>query len=76
MYGGFTVYAYFWAKAALKAEAMIEKGTDDIFYKNKIATAKFYFSKLLPRTLTLEQTIRNGCEDLMSIPADEMSLSF
>ena len=74
MFAGYTFMAYFWARAALVAENTINEGSEDIdFYQAKLATAKFYFSKLLPRTATLELTIKAGAEDLMRIDDDAFS---
>lgn len=58
MYSGYVVIAYFLAHSAAAALA----GTDNEFHRAKIDTARFYFSRLLPRTLTLAATIRSGVD--------------
>ncbi len=74
MFAGYTVFAYFWAKAALISEEKIKgKATDSDFYQAKIATANFYFAKILPRTHTLEATIKAGSNTLMAINDNEFS---
>ena len=75
MFAGYTALAYFWAQAAVISQTALDNGTSEAdFYKAKLATAKFYFSKLLPRTATLELTIKAGVEDLMAI--DDAHFSF
>jgi alkylation response protein AidB-like acyl-CoA dehydrogenase len=74
MFAGYTVFAYFWAKAAVVSEEKI-KGNDkeSEFYQAKIDTAHFYFAKLLPRTKTLEATIIAGSAPLMAMNEDSFS---
>ena len=55
MYSGYVVVAYFMVRSMAAALA-----GDDDFYREKIDSARFYFAKLLPRTLTLAATIRAG----------------
>ncbi len=45
---GHLVFAYFWARMAKLA--LDQQGNGDTFYKAKLATARFYFAKLLPET--------------------------
>ncbi len=75
MFAGYTVFAYFWARAAVIAQARINAGTDETaFYQAKLATAEFYFSKLLPRTESLALTIKAGSDCLMNIDDDAFYL--
>lgn len=68
MYSGYILLGYFWARAAKVALHTLAKGTDDAgFYQAKIATARFYFERILPRTRTLKSTISSGAENLMSL---------
>jgi len=55
---GHLVFAYFWARMAKVALAKLDSG--DPFYKAKLATARFYFAKLLPETAGLIRTARAG----------------
>ena len=66
---GYVAYAWLWARMAQVAQ---QKRTDDEgFYGAKIATADFYFHRLLPRILSLEQSIRAGSASLFSLSADQ-----
>ncbi|NDC60644.1 MAG: acyl-CoA dehydrogenase [Betaproteobacteria bacterium] len=62
---GHLVFGYFWARMAQIALQEIAKGNTDPFYKAKIQTARFYFAKLLPETVSLMQTARAGSDVLM-----------
>ncbi len=65
---GHFVYGYFWARMAKLA---LEKAaTGDKFYVAKLATARFYFARLLPETASLMRTARSGAQSLMSLEAE------
>ncbi len=42
----------------------------DPFYKAKLATARFYFAKLLPETASVFRTARAGSGVLMELEAE------
>ena len=72
MFSGYLLFAYYWAKAAVTAEAKLAAGTTDTdFYNSKVKTAEFFFSKMLPRVETYEASIANGGGSLMSMTEDE-----
>jgi alkylation response protein AidB-like acyl-CoA dehydrogenase len=62
---GHLVFAYFWARMAKVALAKVDGG--DPFYKAKLATARFYFAKLLPETAMLIRTARAGAKPMMDM---------
>jgi hypothetical protein len=62
---GHLVFAYFWARMAKVALAKVDGG--DPFYKAKLATARFYYAKLLPETASLIRTARTGLKPLMEM---------
>ncbi|MBT9525939.1 MAG: acyl-CoA dehydrogenase C-terminal domain-containing protein, partial [Rhizobacter sp.] len=62
---GHLVFAYFWARMA--KVALEKQGSGDPFYKAKLATARFYFAKLLPETASLIRTARAGLAPLMEM---------
>jgi hypothetical protein len=47
--------------------ALAKQGSGDPFYKAKLATARFYFAKLLPETAALIRTARAGLPALMEM---------
>ena len=65
---GHLVYAYLFARMAKISFA--NKSSSDPFYQAKLATARFYFDKLLPETATLIRQARAGSKSLMAMPAE------
>ncbi len=62
---GHLVYAYFFARMARIA---IDKASGgDRFYQAKLATARFYFARLLPETAMLIRQARSGAASLMAM---------
>ena len=62
---GHLVMGYFWARMA--KVALEKQGSGDPFYTAKLATARFYFAKLLPETASLIRTARAGLKPLMEM---------
>jgi hypothetical protein len=62
---GHLVYSYLWARMARVA---LDAGEGD-FYKAKLATARFYFAKLLPETAFQIRSARAGSASLMELDA-------
>ncbi|KFE57518.1 acyl-CoA dehydrogenase C-terminal domain-containing protein [Pseudomonas syringae] len=66
---GYTAYAWMWARMAAVAQARYVE--DEAFYGGKLATAQFFFDRLLPRTLSLEASICAGSDSLYGIRDDQ-----
>ncbi|WP_061240811.1 acyl-CoA dehydrogenase C-terminal domain-containing protein [Ectopseudomonas composti] len=66
---GYVAYAYMWARMA--AVAQRKQSEDAAFYSAKLATAEFFFARLLPRTLSLEASIRAGSQSLYGLAAEQ-----
>ena len=64
---GHLVFAYLWARMAKVALAKQDSG--DTFYIAKLATARFYFARLLPETASLIRTARAGSASVMELDA-------
>jgi alkylation response protein AidB-like acyl-CoA dehydrogenase len=62
---GHLVFAYFFARSA--KIALAKQGAGDPFYTAKLATARFYFAKLLPETAGLIRSARSGVAPLMAM---------
>ena len=69
---GHLTYAWLWARMAEVAYAKLDTASDD-FYKAKIATARFYFAKLLPEVESLKATIKGGAKPLMSLEDEQFA---
>ncbi|WP_372748297.1 acyl-CoA dehydrogenase C-terminal domain-containing protein, partial [Litorivivens sp.] len=68
MYIGYLTLAWCWGKAAMAAHNALANGTDDqAFYESKLATAEFYFERLLPRTTVHAMTIKASSDSLMKL---------
>jgi alkylation response protein AidB-like acyl-CoA dehydrogenase len=71
MYSGYVTLAYMWATIARVAQKKLNEGTtEEDFYKAKLVTARFYFTRILPRTLTHANTMVAGADTLMDLDAD------
>jgi hypothetical protein len=66
-YSGYVVLAYWWARSVAAADA---SGHSDAFKQSKRETARFYFARILPRTLTHAAAIESGAAPLMAMEAD------
>jgi alkylation response protein AidB-like acyl-CoA dehydrogenase len=64
-YSGYVCLAYFWARSVAAADASTQSTA---FKEAKRHTARFYFARLLPRTLTHAAAIRAGAENLLAMP--------
>jgi alkylation response protein AidB-like acyl-CoA dehydrogenase len=62
---GHLCFAYFFARMA--KIALAKKDSGDPFYAAKLATARFYFAKLLPETASLIRSARSGVAPLMAM---------
>ena len=71
MYSGYIVLAYLWADMARVAFAKKDAGSDDPYYESKIETAKFYFARILPRTLSHKVMVEAGVDTLLSLDEEK-----
>ena len=66
---GYTAMAFVWAKMAqvslLQQESNGESGVD--FYQSKLHTARYFFTRLLPRRLSLIASAKSGSDCLFAI---------
>jgi hypothetical protein len=66
MYSGYALLTYFWARMAFVAHEQLQRG-DDPFLSGKIATARFYAARILPRAEAHKRAIEAGSGVLMNI---------
>ena len=62
---GYVTYAYLWSKMASTAKARQEADPD--FYSAKLATARFFFDRVLPRIKGLDACLRGGADSLYGL---------
>ncbi len=60
---GHLVFSYFWARMA--RVALDNASSGDAVYRAKLATARFYFAKLLPETASTIRAARTGAKLMM-----------
>ena len=70
MLAGNVAGAWLMAKAALAAQRCIDEGDGDSFYAHKIATARFFAERILPRSLSQRDMVKAGSAAVMAIAAD------
>ena len=66
-YSGYVVLAYWWARSVAAAKA---SDRPQAFKDAKRDTARFYFARILPRTLAHKAAIEAGAGPLMAMAAD------
>jgi alkylation response protein AidB-like acyl-CoA dehydrogenase len=66
-YSGYVALAYWWARSVVAAEASSHGAA---FRQAKRETARFYFARLLPRTLAHKAAIDSGAATLMALADD------
>ncbi|GAB2497982.1 acyl-CoA dehydrogenase C-terminal domain-containing protein [Pseudoxanthomonas sangjuensis] len=66
-YSGYVVLAYWWARSVAAAQASSQP---EAFRQAKLETARFYFARMLPRTLAHKAAIEAGAEPLMAMAAE------
>lgn len=74
MYSGYAVQAYLWVRAARVAQGKLAEGDGEAeFYQAKLATARFYFDRILPRTAGHAAAILSGADNLMGLQAEHFA---
>ena len=62
---------YFWGTMVKKAKSMLTDGQGDAeFLKNKITTADFFYTHILPETTALRIKVEAGSDDVMALDAN------
>lgn len=64
---GLTAIGYMWA---MMAKTSLEKRGDDPYYDDKLTTARYYVSRVLPEIDAHLTKLKTGAEPLMALPAD------
>ena len=65
---GLTSFSLMWAKMA-KA-ALAKEGSGDRFYADKLATARYFFDRVLPDATSHLAKVKTGATPVMALPAD------
>jgi len=68
---GLVAMAYCFAKSAMIAQRRLGEGTDEAaFYKSKLATAQFFFDRILPQATAAFLAIKSGKASMMALEAE------
>ncbi len=69
---GYLCLAWCWARmAAVSTAALAKGGTGPEFHRAKLATARFYFERILPRAEAHLDALGAGAASLMALAADQ-----
>ncbi|MGQ4661379.1 acyl-CoA dehydrogenase C-terminal domain-containing protein [Lysobacter sp. F6437] len=68
MYSGYVALAYWWARSVAASEASSQP---EGFKAGKRETARFYFARILPRTLAHAAAMESGTAPLMTLDAGQ-----
>jgi len=66
-YSGYVALAYWWARSVAAAAASQAPAA---FRESKLEAARFYFARILPRTLAHKAAIDSGAAPLMAMDAE------
>ncbi|MDQ3495602.1 MAG: acyl-CoA dehydrogenase C-terminal domain-containing protein [Pseudomonadota bacterium] len=66
-YSGYVALAYWWARSVAAADA---SARPQAFKEGKRETARFYYARILPRTLAHKAAIDSGAAPLMTLAVD------
>lgn len=66
-YSGYLCLAYCWARIAQSAA---DGAAGDAYLESKLAAARFYFARMLPRVAAHKAAIEAGADSLMASPAE------
>jgi hypothetical protein len=70
---GYLCLAWCWAKMAAVSIAALKNSPDDpAFYEAKIATARFFFARLLPRAEAHLDALQSGSAPVMALSPDQL----
>ena len=68
---GWVTFAYLWARSAKVAQGKLATGAtgeEKAFYEAKLATARFFMQRMLPRHSTHFSQILAGCGSIVDFP--------
>jgi len=75
MYSGFVFMAYMWMRMAVVAQEKLAHGGQESaeFYQAKLATAEFYFERLLPRAQAHATSMLSPTRSLMQLENEQFA---
>ena len=68
---GLVAMGYMWLRIARVAQRrLVAGGSDAAFYANKLTTARYFFSHVLPETPVHRARVEAGAENMMALAAE------
>jgi len=67
---GYVAFAYMWALMAKVAGKKVTEDTSG-FYDAKQKTARYYFSRILPKAISLVESIKSGSDAMMALNVEQ-----
>ena len=68
---GLVAIGYMWARMALKSQELLAAGAaDKVFHENKLKTADYFMSHMLPETASHLRRIEAGAGTMMALSAE------
>jgi hypothetical protein len=72
-YSGYLTLAFCWGRIAKAAVAgLADPDADTAYLQGKLATARFYFARMLPRAAAHRSAIEAGADTLMNPSAESL----
>ena len=63
-----TAFAWMWVQMANKA--LSRRNGSDHFYETKLQVARYFMTRVLPGTISLEAVVKSGAAELMAVAED------
>ncbi len=67
---GYVAFAYMWAMMVKVAGEKVSADTSG-FYDAKLKTARYYFSRILPKAISLVESIKSGSDAMMAMDIEQ-----
>ncbi|WP_236554693.1 acyl-CoA dehydrogenase C-terminal domain-containing protein [Novosphingobium sp. 9U] len=68
---GYLALGWLWLRMAVAAHRHLDAGEDVDYHRVKIATARFYFDRLVPEAMTLRERIEGGAGSIMALAEED-----
>jgi acyl-CoA dehydrogenase len=72
MLTGYTIGGALMAQAAAVAQAALDSGSSEEFYRSKIAVARFYMHQLLPRAQAHAESVLAGAAPVLELAVEQL----
>jgi len=67
---GLIALGYMWGRMAMASQGALAAGGDKAFHEAKLATARYYFERIMPESAAHLARISAGSDSMMALPAE------